>query len=408
MNVATDSAASGPAATGNASGQDLDAVIAAALSAGGQDPDSAPDTPPEDIADELTNPEVAKLRGKSAGDDRDGEDASRDAGDKDAAVPGDKKPADKATSLDAPNHWPAARKQAFAKLPPEGKRELLGLARELEGGFTRKSQELSAKTRFADSVSRLFTDDDRAQLQAAGVDEVGAVDYLMNLQRFSAQKPVEYVLWAMHTLGVSPEDLPRNAAQPGQKPQAPDQAAAQPGEPKLEELLSDPAVKQLRTELAEAKETIKQIAGKLSQRDQAELQYAERQKYAQRQSLLSVVDRFRNEQDETGQLKYPHFDALMSQIGAIMQTDPKLRSLPDGPEKIAKAYQKVLRGDEELSKPIFEQELAKRLQAERKKADADRAKSATRVQPARGAPAQQAKNNSIDDAIAASFLKHGY
>jgi quinol monooxygenase YgiN len=167
-------------------------------------------------------------------------------------------------------------------------------------------------------------------------------------------------------------------------------------------------VKQLRTELAEAKQTIQQIAGKLTAQDRQQLEYTQRQQYAQKQSLLSIVQQFRGQQDENGQLQYPHFDALMPQIGAIMQTDPRLRAMPDGPEKIAKAYQKVVQGDEELSKPIFEAQLAKRLQAERKQADAQRAKQVTRVKPAGGAPAQQVKSNSIDDAIAASFLRHGF
>lgn len=407
MNQALDPGASGQT-NGNADGQDLDAAIAAAFSSGGIDPDAAKGSQPgDDIADELTNPALQKLRG-NAGDQRDGEDAdAADAGDKDAAVKGDK-PTDKATALEAPKHWPADRREAFAKMPREGQDSLLKLARELEGGFTRRSQEVADKARFADTVRGLFTAEDRAQMQQVGVDEAGAVQYLMNLQRFAAQRPAEYVMWAMHTLGVSPSDLPLNAGADGQKPAAPDQPAAQTGDPKLDELLTDPAVKQLRSELAEAKQTIQQIAGKLSAQDRAALEYQQQQSYAHRQSLLDIVKQFRSIQDDNGQLKYPHFDSVMSQVGAIMQTDPKLRAMPDGVDKMAKAYAKVIQGDEELSRPIFEAELAKRLQAERKKADAERAKSVTRVKPAGGIPAQKAKSNSIDEAIAASFLRHGF
>lgn len=89
---------------------------------------------------------------------------------------------------------------------------MLAMARDLEGGFTRKSQELGDKAKFADAVQSLFPAEMRQQLAQAGTNEVGFIQYLTKLQRFSSEDPVNYIRYAMQNLKVRPEQLfPRPA-----------------------------------------------------------------------------------------------------------------------------------------------------------------------------------------------------
>ncbi len=424
----------------------LDAAITAAFD-GATDPNGDTPkgtTPGEDIADELTNPEVAKLRDKSAkptdnaGDDRAGEDAAAATESVDATK--DKAVApegDKAKALEAPKHWPEADRAAFAKLPKDGQEISLKLARNLEAGFTRKSQELSDTVKYAHQVRGLLSDQERAQLRQQGVSEVGAFQHLMQLQRFSAQRPTEYVQWAMQTLGVKPEDVfpQMKATAPAQAPgkdAAPGQQAATPeaspttGDAKLDELLADPAVKQLKSELAETKALLDQVAGKLTARERSELQSrqnAEQQErtrtYQQEQAIVGQIREFATTLDGDGRPAYPHFETLFRSMGALMDTDPDLRKLPDGPEKMKAAYDAALWARPDLRTGFIEAEANKRVAAEKasaaqaaavaqKKAEADRARRVTGVRPASGAPTQKAKVGSLDDAINSAFSKSGF
>ena len=408
-----DVAASGPA-TGNASeprtGFPLDQAISTALD-GLRDGSGASNG---DIADELTNPEVAKLAqsakaGKQdAGDSRDGEDAhaaqdqAKDS--KDAAV--DPK-GDDAKAFEVPKHWPAARKEAFAALAPEAQTLIKDLARDLEGGFTRKSQEMSDKVKLAERVSGLFDDRTRAQLRQAGVDEVGAVQYLMGLQKFATDNPTGYIQWAMQSLGVKPETLSSQMSPAAGKDQADPQQQQPTGDPKLDELLADPAVKQLRTELTEAKQVIADIYGRMNARERQEYDFHQSQQLAHRQSLQRVMGDFRSAQDDTGQLAYPHFEAVAQDMGSLMSTNPALKGMPDGPDKLKHAYDMAVWARTDLRQPLLEAEAGRRAAAQEKKRDAERAKRATQVRPAQGAPTQRARTSNIDDAILGAMSKIG-
>lgn len=429
-----DQAASGPN-TGDAGEASkmglLDQAITAALDGAGKEGDVPKgEKLGDDIADEFTNPDMLDKIEKSrkgkgnddAGDKRDGEDAAAaqdGSGDKENEAVGD----DKAKAFVAPKHWPDADKQAFAKLPKEGQEIALKIAKNLEGGFTRKSQELADEVKYAKSVRSLWSDADRAQLQQAGIDEVGAVRYLVGLQRAATENPPGYIRWAMQTLGVRPEHLfPQMSPAAGQQanpadPQQQQQTAQGSGDPKLDELLADPNVKRLETKLGQTEQLLAEVVGRMTQRERAEWEYMQRQEqqrkadeHRQTQQLQSVVDQFRYAQDDNGLTLYPHFDAVAQQMGAIMDTDPRLKKMQDGIDKMAAAYRKVVGGDEELSAPIFEAEVSKRMAAAEKKREADRAKRVTAVRPASGAPTQRAKNSSnpLDDAILGAFAKSGF
>ena len=82
-------------------------------------------------------------------------------------------------AIDAPQDWRADQRERFAKLPDEAKSLVLEQYKDFQGGFTRKSQELSEQARYAEAVRSVITDDHRRQLSLAGMDEIGGIKRLV-------------------------------------------------------------------------------------------------------------------------------------------------------------------------------------------------------------------------------------
>jgi hypothetical protein len=382
----------------------LDAALDKAM---GPANDGSDDFPP------LHLKEARDRNNKVAGDARTNEDAGKPAA-KDGEEP--EAPAAEAVSaaIEAPNHWDADRKAAFALLKdhPDAQKAMLAMAKSIEGGFTRKSQELSDQARFAESIRGLFKDHHRQQFSQAGLDEVGAIQYLVGLQDFASRDPVRYLQWAMQSMGVTPESLGFNTRQPSQpQQQPPAQAPKSTGDPQLDALLADPEVAKLRSEFGQFSQAalaeINALKAERAREMQAQQEYARRQHVTAHQSLVKQWQDFRSGQDDHGQLKYPHADTLQRQMGAIMDTDPAIASMPDGPAKLDAAYQAALWARPDLRTGLLEQEKARALSEAQKKAEAEKAKAAAKVRPATGAPSAPAKKGGLDSYLNEALAKHG-
>jgi hypothetical protein len=266
----------------------------------------------------------------------------------------------------------------------------------LEGGFTRKSQELSDKAKFADSIRGLFDDQTRHQLQISGTDEVGYIRYLDSLQKFATQKPVEYVKWAMQNLRVTPEQLGISQA----PPQTPPKDPAQAQDDEIARLLQDPKVAQLEAELQSLK-------GIITKEQQAKAQALQAQHVNSINALNTTIRSFREALDDHGQLQYPHFDTVMAHMGALMDTDPDLNKMPDGPDKLKAAYDMAVWARPDLRQSLIKSEAQKEIQEAQKKREAERAKKVTSVKPAAGVVSTKPKTNSLDDALSEAMSKYG-
>ena len=155
-------AGSGP--SGNTgSGMGLSDAISAAVAAttGGNEVQKQ-----DDDVEALLEPGVQQ----TAGDQRSTEDAK--AGD---AVAEGQKPEDKPQTFDPPQHWPEADKKAFSALPPDAQSIIKRLAKDLEGGFTRRSQELSDKAKYADAVRTLIDDATRQRAETSAIKSPSAI-----------------------------------------------------------------------------------------------------------------------------------------------------------------------------------------------------------------------------------------
>ena len=296
---------------------------------------------------------------------------------------------------EAPKHWATEDKAAFAALPEDAKAVLLKLSKNLEGGFTRKSQELSDKSRYADQVRGLFSDHDRAQMAQAQTDEMGVINHLLKVQRFATESPKDYLKWAMQNLGVKPEDL--GLPQATQSAQPP----GQPTEDDLEALLRDPAISKLEAKLAS-------LEGMISQREQVE-QQAIRQKQAEAvQTLKSSISGFREMQDEHGQLAHPHFDTVQRHMGALMEADSDIANMPDGPDKLKAAYEAAVWARPDLRQSMLDAQNKVRAMDDQKREAAERARRATSVKPAAGVSNPKSRAPNLDSALSSAMGKYGF
>lgn len=338
-------------------------------------------------------PKETKAKTQAAPDENAGDDAhSEDAAETETNV----EDSEESTTLSAPKHWPEGDKQAFAKMTREGQEIALKLAKNLEGGFTRKSQELSDKARFADSVRGLFDDQTKNQLQMSGTDEVGYVRYLHSLQQFATRDGPGYIKWAMQNLGVKPEQLGISQA-------------TSPTSQKTETQLQDEQIAQLLADpkVADLEARLQKLQGVIDQEQQSKVQAQNAERINATRTLQTTISTFRQSLDEHGQLKYPHFDNVGAEMGALMAHNPDLAKMPDGLEKMEKAYDMAVFARPDLRESLIEAEAQKRLQGLQKKREAERAKKITSVKPAAGVVSTKPKTNSLDDALSQAMSKAG-
>lgn len=355
--------------TGNTGDMGLSDAIYAAIN-------SQTDSTAKDDSDveAILEPKTTEI----AGDKRSAEDAGSEKPVADAKT---ETPAE-APEFEPPQHWDDELKKAFGALPPEGKKALRLLSKNLEGGFTRKSQELSDQARYAQAVRSLIDEPTRAQIAASGLNEIQYLQYLHTLQQRASSDPKGYAKWVIQQLGVSPEDL--GFSKPQQAEDQPDNS--------LEALLSDPKVKQLEDRLA-------QWEARWSEREKAEQTARLTQQQQLDRALLGQIQNFRQTLDDSGQLKFPHFDQIQLQMGEIMRSYPQIADMPDGQEKLAAAYEAAMWAHPELRTTQLEIERKRAVAAAEKAKEAERAKRVTAVKPATSVAMQSTKPKSLDDMI---------
>lgn len=303
---------------------------------------------------------------------------------------GDKAPSDgQAETLDAPQHWPADRRETFKALPDEARKLVMGFVRDTQAGFTRKMQEVGDKVRFADGFSEVFNGHDIQQIQQSGLTLHEAVHGWKQMAAFYAKDPAGYIRYVAEQSKLDPSQI------------FPQQQKSQDDTSELDDLLIDPNVKLLQTK-------VKEFENYFAEGKQREAEQKRQQLHAHVSTLTNAVNGFRSAlDDQTGQLRYPHFDQVREAMGALMDTHGKLKSMPDGAEKMDLAYQMAVIADPDLGRSVIDQQVAQRVEAERRKDAANRAKAAGGIRPATGAPQMRPKATSLDDAVSQSLARFG-
>jgi hypothetical protein len=278
--------------------------------------------------------------------------------------------------LEAPKHWPQKRRDAFGRFmsQPDLQREWLEHTKELEGEFTRKSQEQAEARKFADSVRELFAPHHRQQMQASGMDERGAINHLLSLHDYAAKDPAGYAKWFMQQAGIQPQQLFPEIGQA--QPQS-------PGNPAEAEWV-DPEIIKLREELGALKAAQQQQL----QQQQAYLRSQEEARRTQVQTTIgSEIERFSTAKDETGNPLHPYFAEVEERMAWEFETNPELKNKPVTQEALKHAYEVAVWANPTTRQTMLEaQKAAEQGELARRQA-AEKARAAQTLKPKLGSSA---------------------
>src|SRR4030067_418989 len=148
-------------------------------------------------------------------------------------------------ALEAPKHWPKDRRELFQTLPDDAKRVILERNKEANVAVTKAQQEAAQFRHTHEALTSVFTDDHRQQMRSAGMNEIGAFQYLVAQHDALNRDPVSFLKAVIAQTGVKAEQL-FGASAPGQQQQG--------SQPETSSALRDLEVITLEKQLAELRD----------------------------------------------------------------------------------------------------------------------------------------------------------
>lgn len=231
----------------------------------------------------------------------------------DPKAPGVAKPADPAQgSNQPPQHWSEQDRQTFAKLTPEGQQFLLRRHTEMERDYQSKAQAAATAVQFTQSLAPIFQDPViSGSLQQAGVSPFDAIGQWASFHRRALDPNPQVRMALLQELG---QRMGLNPAATGQMSQSGQTVALS------EEDLKDPAIRYFADNIGRTLSDVQALRAELNQM---------RQQDAQRQSAEAMkvnrwsIDQFADEKDAQGNLKHPHFDAVLPHMIELFRANPE-------------------------------------------------------------------------------------
>jgi hypothetical protein len=309
--------------------------------------------------------------------------------------------------LAAPARWPEDRRKAFEALPEDAKRILLEREKEFNTGLTQHAQKSADSVKKLEAINSHFQDHHRKEMQAAGLDEAGAIrDLLARHDAFNRDPvgygaavakqlgkgdPALYIAELIKRTGVTQQQLFGGQAPQGQQPQA--DPASQVDE------WEDPAIVEMKRELGELKQFFQQ------QKDRERQTVEQQQKEAERQ-FYEQVQAFENAVNDDGTPKYPHIGSVVNEVIRLVANDPELYRNPH--KALETAYGQAIYANPSVRQQLLEEEFSKRLAAKEAQAAADRAKRAAPAKPTPGSAGGTVARGpmTIREAARAAVTKH--
>lgn len=344
----------------------------------------APSPASDDLADFEPSSSDAPARADTAAGKPDGSADAPDSGTTPRPVEGLQDGQASQEPLAAPARWPEDRRKAFEALPEDAKRILLEREKEFNTGLTQNAQKNAESLKRFDAINGLFQDHHRQEMQAAGYDEVATVRELLTRHDAWNRDPVGYGLAVMNQVGNgSPIPYLKEAIRRagitqdmlfGGQPQT-QQQPGQAATPPQEEEWIDPAIVEIKQELA----TYKQFIAEQKDRERQEIT---RQQEAQKSAFFNAVNAFEAATNEDGSPKYPHVGAVVNEITRLVKDDPALYANPH--QTLEAAYQQAVYLHPEIRQQLMEEEFSKRMSAREKEAAAQKALRAAPAKPSPG------------------------
>jgi len=325
-------------------------------------------------------------------------------------------------SLEAPRQWKKEWREKFEKLTPEAKEILLERDREYNKGFTKNAQEHAEVRRFSEGVKSAFQPHHRQQMAQTGLDDVGAVKYLLAQHDAFNSDPVGFVATTAKQVGDPLKFLSAVAQRAGVSldASASQAAQAQPAQAADAAEWVDPQVIELRKQLDETRQQLGGITQYLQTQTQTAAQREATMREAQERQwqgrVATEIENFVGATDDQGNLLYPHAEDVQQQMAVLLASEPTLAKLKysDPARALQEAYQHAVYLNPQIRESVIEAEKARALAA--KEAEwrqqfqtaqaaqaAHRAKTAATVKGSPGAngSSRPQQRMSIDEAVRA-------
>ena len=264
-------------------------------------------------------------------------------------------------SLEAPKQWSKAWREKFDKLPPEAKEILLDRDREYNKGFTKNAQDNAEFRRRSEALSTTFQDHHRKQMQSTGLDEVGAVKYLLQQHDAFNNDPVGFVAQVASQVGPEkflPAVLQKLGLTPDKagfspQPQPTPVAAADPQnewvDPQVLALKEQLAAYQ--TELGGIKQFLQHSTQTASQREQAQ---REAQGRAYESQVATEIEHFVTSTDDQGNLLYPHVEDVQGDMALLIANHPEISQIRNPRERMEAAYNRAVYLNPQIRDSVIE------------------------------------------------------
>lgn len=276
------------------------------------------------------------------------------AGDEDR---GEEKEAE-TSSFQAPDHWSEEDRSMFAELGKEAKEFLLRRHKQMEGDYTRKTQENAEAIKVGKLLDEAMDPTVRSELRRIGVDNEGYIRQMLNWHHMSVNDPVGFVRSITQQLRLDPaavfdKDWVQKASQP-----------------------PDPS-----------SQRIEAIEQHLS-REQADRQRQMVQSTEQR------INEFRDAKNDKGEVVHPHFEAVRKDMAQFIRVDPSM--------DLESAYQAAV-----FKSPDLRQTYLSQMAPQQQDSQAERTKKALRAKQSNikgrsgtvESDKRQTKNLSLTDAL---------
>lgn len=211
-----------------------------------------------------------------------------------------------------PSNWSSEDREAFLELDEKSRKLYLKRYKEMEGGYTKKSQTLAEERKIAENFKKAIGQHE-AYINSLGLDPYSTVDKLLSTERlFRTGTPQQKADALKRLMNDYQLQLYNEASSQSIEQNTP----------------IDPNLQALWEEQAKTRQYLSNM--------QAEKQYQEEQ------GVLNQINAFSSAKDEAGQLKYPHFEEVRQDMG---------KALNSGFAKnLEKAYELAVLANEDLRK----------------------------------------------------------
>lgn len=253
-----------------------------------------------------------------------------------------------ASIAEAPQHWSAEHKETFSKIPEEHRGFILQRYKEIEGDYTRKSQELAKQRKRYDSMDEVF-EPVRANLNMQGIDETQLMRQYLAYHQNLHKDPAGTLKYLAQQYNVNL------------------------GEVAQTEEFIDPEIKQLRDQNLQLNQKISNIETQFTQSHTEQAQV--------------TLDNFVSEKNEKGELKHPYYNEVRPMMGRLLASGDA--------EDIYKAYEMATRANPATHQKVIDKQIQEQVRERLKKQNEEQRLKAKKANPSALTPSSSSSAGKV-------------